>query len=180
MGNSPPNAILGPAIACSFILFGNAMTQSSTTVPALLVDFPRPSCSCPALASAARHLGRQWRICRAADRFVFRPINTLSVAGYVCASWIARRRRDGELLAGGTGGTRWVVYALAAACHVVGMVHAAVNMRWLEERILELEDGVDAVLAEWYVRRWGVGNLLRVFMPLLAGSMALRARLRDC
>lgn len=81
---------------------------------------------------------------------------------------------------------------MAAGCHLVTVVHSAVNLQPLNERIMALggEEGkeelkggnaqgdgdgakADVARAEDMARRWAKLNLLRMVMPLVAGSLAL-------
>ncbi|KAK8049950.1 hypothetical protein PG994_011680 [Apiospora phragmitis] len=171
-----PEAVVGTTIAFSYILFGNAITQSFMGVPALLVDFPKPSA--PGHAERARLLGRQWPVFWAVGNVFFRPISTLGIFGYGYTAWVAR--------AGGAAGTArlgdWRWYAVAAACHLVTVVHSAVNMQPINEKLDALsepavdgKDGkkVEARLAESYARNWISYNTVRLITPVVAGSLAL-------
>jgi hypothetical protein len=176
-GQYPPSPQNPPAVpntlVTDFLRTGNAITQSFMSVPAVLVDFPDPAS--PSLPLAARKLARQWRVFYDMGNIFFRPINMLGIAGYTYTSSIVRRREG--MLPGS--GTCWKVYALAAACHMVTVVHSAVNMQGLNKRILKMKNGADVELAEHDVRKWGRLNLVRLVMPLLAGLIALQARFRD-
>ncbi|KAK0640652.1 hypothetical protein B0T16DRAFT_460816 [Cercophora newfieldiana] len=164
--------VVGTTMACSFILLGNAITQSFMGVPALLVDFPRPSS--PEHLAAARHLGRQWPTFWSVGNVFFRPISTLGIFGYSFAAYSAYSTRFAR--------KDWRFYAVSAACHLVTVVHSAANMQPLNEKLdaLSGEDkgkvkaaGVDVSLAEYYARRWIRLNSVRIVMPLVAGGMAL-------
>lgn len=163
-----PDAVVGTTVAMSFILLGNAITQSTMGVPALLVDFPRPST--PEHAAAARHLGRQWPVFWNMGNVFFRPISTLGIFGYAYASYAA-------FMAGSLTRRDWRVYALAAACHLATVVHSAINMQPINAKIDALREpratGVDSTLAEYYARKWVKLNTVRVIMPLVAGVAAL-------
>ncbi|KAK0615325.1 hypothetical protein B0T17DRAFT_593034 [Bombardia bombarda] len=190
----PTSAVVGTTVAFSFILLGNAITQSFMGVPALLVDFPRPGSSSPATYEAAtRHLGRQWPVFWSVGNVFFRPISTLGIFGYAYAAWSAATAAPsvGSLrgLANGNirgavdgGGYTWKLYALSAVCHLVTVVHSAVNMQPLNNKLDGLSDpkvsGVDASLAEYYARRWIKLNGVRIVMPFVAGSVALWNGLR--
>ncbi|KAK0617636.1 hypothetical protein B0T14DRAFT_433266 [Immersiella caudata] len=171
-------AVVGGTMACSFILLGNAITQSFMGVPALLVDFPAPTS--PSHPAAARHLGRQWPTFWSVGNVFFRPISTLGIFGYGFAAYSAYNlpfaRKD------------WRFYAVSAVCHLVTVVHSAVNMQPLNEKLDALSAAggsgvkgntkgtagvVDASLAEWYARRWIKLNTVRIVMPLVAGGMVL-------
>ncbi|KAK8020532.1 hypothetical protein PG990_005670 [Apiospora arundinis] len=148
-----PEAVVGTTIAFSYILFGNAITQSFMGVPALLVDFPKPSS--PGHAERARLLGRQWP----------HPGHLrVWVRGLVRA-----RRLPGVRL----GDWRW--YAVAAACHLATVVHSAVNMQPINEKLDALSAGgkVEASRAESLARNWISYNTVRLITPVVAGSLAL-------
>ncbi|KAI0392935.1 hypothetical protein F5Y17DRAFT_477173 [Xylariaceae sp. FL0594] len=163
-----PEAVVGVTIACSFILFGNAITQSFMGVPILLVDFPSPSREEEEEhAARARLLGRQWPVFWRVGNVFFRPISTFGILGY---GWDAR------------------VFALAALCHLITVVHSAVNMQPINEKIEALSrsggEGVsgsgkvgtvqtDAKLAEHYARKWIRYNTVRLITPVVAGTLAL-------
>ncbi|KAK4228653.1 cytochrome P450 [Podospora fimiseda] len=166
-----PNAVVSTTLACSFILLGNAITQSFMGVPALLVDFPHPST--PQHALAARHLGRQWPVFWQVGNVFFRPISTLGIFGYAYASYAAYKKAHSS--------SDWKFLAVSAVCHLITVIHSAVNMQPLNAKIDALSrDGVgkmgikvDVSLAEHYARRWIKLNLVRVVMPAVAGSIAL-------
>ncbi|KAK4443472.1 hypothetical protein QBC34DRAFT_430723 [Podospora aff. communis PSN243] len=169
--SSTTTAVVGGTMACSFILLGNAITQSFMGVPALLVDFPPPTS--PSHAAAARHLGRQWPTFWSVGNVFFRPISTLGILGYGFVAFSAYNnpyaRRD------------WRFFAVSAFCHLVTVVHSAANMQPLNEKLdalstvegSEVKGKVDVSLAEWYARRWIRLNTVRIVMPLVAGGLAL-------
>ncbi|KAK8138232.1 hypothetical protein PG984_001612 [Apiospora sp. TS-2023a] len=176
-----PEAVVGTTIAFSYILFGNAITQSFMGVPALLVDFPKPSA--PGHAERARLLGRQWPVFWAVGNVFFRPISTLGIFGYGYTAWAARAALSGTTRLGD-----WRWYAVAAACHLVTVVHSAVNMQPINEKIdaLSATDDktkthgkVEARLAESYARNWISYNTVRLITPAVAGSLALWQTLKS-
>ncbi|KAI0128693.1 hypothetical protein BJ170DRAFT_682478 [Xylariales sp. AK1849] len=168
-----PEAVVGTTIAFSFILFGNAITQSFMGVPALLVDFPAPTS--PDYAARARLLGRQWPVFWAVGNVFFRPISTLGIFGYAYTSYAASagNRRLGD----------WRLYALSAICHLITVIHSAANMQPINEKLDALKEpkaaGVEAGMAEAYARQWIKYNTVRLIMPLLAGSVALWQTLKS-
>ncbi|GAB1315376.1 Monooxygenase [Madurella fahalii] len=184
MPSASTDAVVGTSVAFSFILLGNAITQTYMSVPALLVDFPAPSS--PSHPAAARLLGRQWPVFWSIGNVFFRPISTLGVFGYAYASWMARR--SGESGFGRQlnvkGVADWKLYAVSAACHLVTVVHSAINMQPLNAKLegLRWEKGneVDGKRAEEYARRWAKLNVVRMVMPLVAGSVALWQAVRTC
>lgn len=146
------------------------------SVPALLVDFP--SSQQADHASAACRLRRQWRIFFHVGNVFFRPISTLGIVGYAYASLAAaasavgpgaetRRVADSD----------WRPYALSACCHLVTVVHSALNMQPLNRRILE-DNGPETLVIAANASRWARLNLVRLVMPLVAGSVALWTRLK--
>lgn len=136
-------------------------------VPALLVDFPLSSS--PDHAARVRLLGRQWPVFWAVGNGLFRPIITLGIFGYAYTSWVARRS--------GRGLGDWRLYALSALCHLVTVVHSAVNMQPLNNKLDGLKSTkaskTDIERAEHYARSWIRRNSLRIAMPLIAGTSAL-------
>ncbi|KAH8906200.1 hypothetical protein BR93DRAFT_928796 [Coniochaeta sp. PMI_546] len=163
---------------------GNAITQSFMGVPALLIDFPPPTS--PAHPAAARHLGRQWPVFWAVGNVFFRPISTLGIFGYAFAAYhaAAAAPAHGEGSSGGLPRVAgdWRLYAVSAACHLVTVVHSAVNMQPINAKIDALKDqGVSTAeleKAEYWARRWARLNLVRLVMPLVAGSLALSQAVR--
>lgn len=145
-------------------------------VPALLIDFPPPTS--PAHAAAARRLGRQWPVFWAVGNVFFRPISTFGIFGYGFAAYHSASSLSSR---GGEGGD-WRLYAVSAACHLVTVVHSAVNMQPINAKIDALkEDGVSTAeleKAEYWARKWARLNLVRLVMPLVAGSLALSQAVR--
>ncbi|KAK3315902.1 hypothetical protein B0H66DRAFT_534166 [Apodospora peruviana] len=184
----PTTAVVGTTVAFSFILLGNAITQSFMGVPALLVDFPRASSHPEEHAKAARHLGRQWPVFWHMGNVFFRPISTLGIFGYAYASWATANDThftafgNLEIPDNGAAAAGWKLYALSATCHLITVMHSALNMQPLNQKIDGLRDprasGVDESLAEYYARRWIKLNTVRIVMPLVAGSVALWQTLR--
>jgi hypothetical protein len=160
-------------------------------VPALLIDFPPPTS--PSQPAAARHLGRQWPVFWAVGNVFFRPISTLGIFGYAFAAYNAFATASSSAGGGGvshayetTRGSRlqgdWRLYAVSAACHLVTVVHSAVNMQPINAKIDGLKnEGVSTAeleKAEYWARRWAKLNLVRLVMPLVAGSLALSQALK--
>ncbi|KAK4198738.1 hypothetical protein QBC40DRAFT_330405 [Triangularia verruculosa] len=192
-----PDAIAGTTIAFSFILLGNAITQSFMGVPALLVDFPRPSS--PDHPRAARLLGRQWPVFWQVGNVFFRPISTLGILGYGYTAFSAWRYASSMAsnngwhtalvpVHGQVEKGNWKVWGVCAVCHLITVVHSAMNMQPLNAKLEGLSSvddkksdggrvtakaGVDVSLAEYYARRWIKLNLVRALMPLVAGSLGL-------
>ncbi|KAI1338227.1 hypothetical protein F5Y15DRAFT_417277 [Xylariaceae sp. FL0016] len=165
----PAEAVVGTTIAFSFILFGNAITQSFMGVPALLVEFPSPTS--PDHAARARLLGKQWPVFWAVGNVFFRPISTLGIFGYAYTSWTASQQGvNGKL-------GDWRVYTVSALCHLITVVHSAANMQPINEKLDALQDhkakDIDPKEAEAYARRWIKFNTVRIITPIVAGSLAL-------
>ncbi|KAJ3576449.1 hypothetical protein NPX13_g3695 [Xylaria arbuscula] len=168
-----PELVVGTTVACSFILFGNAITQSFMGVPALLVDFPEPSS--PDHAARARLLGRQWPTFWKVGNVFFRPISTLGIFGYGYTAWAASAQGQDSRLGD------WRFYAISAMCHLVTVVHSAMNMQPINEKLDALKEPkghVDPKLAENYARKWIKFNTVRLITPVVAGTLALTQTLR--
>ncbi|KAF2013032.1 hypothetical protein BU24DRAFT_494910 [Aaosphaeria arxii CBS 175.79] len=165
--NTIVKSIAGTCITFSFILAGNAVTQSFMTVPALLVDFPQPSS--PLHAQRARLLGRQWPLCWTVGNQFFRPISTLGFLGYAYAAYATYRQGD-------RAERDWRFYAAAAALHLTTILHSAINMQPLNDKLEALAGRAgDKELgeAEGIARKWARWNLLRLVTPVVAGTLAL-------
>ncbi|KAF2877626.1 hypothetical protein BDV95DRAFT_602000 [Massariosphaeria phaeospora] len=166
-GNIIARSVAGTCITFSFILAGNAITQSFMTVPALLVDFPAPGSKDH--ISRARLLGRQWPLCWTVGNQFFRPISTLGFLGYAYAAFSVytegeRARSD------------WRFFAVAALMHLTTILHSALNMQPLNDKLeafAERASEKDCVEAEAVARQWASWNLLRMVTPIIAGSLAL-------
>ncbi|KAF2443058.1 hypothetical protein P171DRAFT_391143 [Karstenula rhodostoma CBS 690.94] len=162
--------VAGTCVGFSFILVGNAITQSYMTVPALLVDFPKPGT--PDHTSRARLLGRQWPLCWTVGNQFFRPISTLGVLGYAYAGYAVWREYKEHVVAKGD----WRMFAVAALLHLTTVIHSAVNMQPLNDKLEALAGRTsekDLGAAEGIARRWGSWNRVRVITPLIAGTLAL-------
>ncbi|KAK8855387.1 hypothetical protein PGQ11_011299 [Apiospora arundinis] len=163
MSTTTMKAVTSATIACSFVLVGNAITQSFMGVPALLVDFPLPRSA--SHAERARLLGGQWPVFWAVGNRFFRPISTLGIVGYGVAAWTAATSSV-ALHEGGRSSGSWKFFAIAAGCHVVNVP--------INERIAALAgEARDNEKAEEYARRWKRLNLVRLVMPLIAGTLAM-------
>lgn len=137
------------------------------TVPALLVDFPPPGSSDH--TARARLLGRQWPLCWTVGNRFFRPISTLGFLGYVYAGYAVYSE-------GGLARSDWTMFAVAAAMHLTTIVHSAVNMQPLNDRLEALATRTEEKElgeAEGVARQWASWNRLRVVTPVMAGGLAL-------
>ena len=142
-------------------------------VPALLVDFPPPSS--PEYDARARLVGRQWPVFWHVGNVFFRPISTLGIFGYAYTAWAATKNygRLGD----------WRLYAFCSVCHLVTVVHSAVNMQPINAKLeaLSAPKGKDEYisLAEEYARKWIRLNTVRLITPVVAGSIALWQTLKS-
>ena len=140
-------------------------------VPALLVDFPPPSS--PEYSARARLVGRQWPVFWQVGNVFFRPISTLGIFGYAYTSWAAACLGSHGRLGD------WRIYAVSSMCHLVTVVHSAVNMQPINVKIDSLRDSKgDSPKAEQLLRGWIRGNTVRMITPFIAGSLALWELLR--
>ena len=140
------------------------------TVPALLVDFPKAGT--PDHISRARLLGRQWPLCWTVGNQFFRPISTLGFLGYAYAGFSVWREYKDHVIARGD----WRMFAVAAIMHLTTIVHSAVNMQPLNDKLEALSGRTsekELGEAEGIARRWGSWNRLRIVTPLIAGTLAL-------
>ena len=147
---------------------GNAITQSFMSVPALLVNFPKISSGQHRLA--AQQLGHQWPVFWQAGNVFFRPISVLGIFGYAYASFEAASAPSARL-------GDWGLYALAATCHLVTVVHSAVNLQPINAQLQGMSEPeiprVDIEKTEKLARQWIKLNLVRVLTSFVAGSAAL-------
>lgn len=151
---------------------GNAITQSFMAVPALLVDFPPPS--------SAKHqeratlLGRQWPVFWVVGNNFFRPISTFGAFGYAFTAFTLYRASNSYVASGIKGD--WRLFAISALLHVTNVVHSAINMQPINDKLESLNgksNEKDTAQAETFARSWIKGNYLRVVCPAIAGSIAL-------
>lgn len=151
---------------------GNSITQTYMSIPALLLDFPEPSS--PEHFAAARRLGQQWPVFWNVGNVFFRPLSMLGLFGYLVATFTTPVHPSG-------------LYVFSALAHLITIVHSAVHMQPLNERLHALadvhyEDGtadVDIAEAEAMAWRWADLNHTRMFMPLLGSAVALYGILRS-
>ncbi|KAF2203824.1 hypothetical protein GQ43DRAFT_236476 [Delitschia confertaspora ATCC 74209] len=173
-------AITGTCITFSFILAGNAVTQSFMTIPALVVNFPTPGSTTH--TERCRLLGAQWPLCWSVGNVFFRPLSMLGFVGYTYAAYsLFRDSHPSSTLANSlnsaTGEPKgdWRILAVSAALHLVTVVHSAVNMQPLNDKLENLARAgeKDLVGAEAVAQRWGKWNLVRLVNPVVAGVLAL-------
>lgn len=137
------------------------------TVPALLVDFPRPGT--PEHTERARLLGRQWPLCWTVGNRFFRPISTLGFLGYAYAGYSVYQQ-------GILARADWKMFAVAAVMHLTTIVHSAVNMQPLNDKLEALAGRTsekELGEAEGIAKKWASWNRLRLLTPVVAGSLAL-------
>ncbi|KAH7120984.1 hypothetical protein B0J11DRAFT_560014 [Dendryphion nanum] len=159
--------VAGTCVTFSFILAGNAVTQSFMTIPALLVNFPPPGS--PTHTERARLLGQQWPLCWTVGNRFFRPISTAGVLGYGYAAYAFYNQ-------GITARADWRFFAVAAAMHLTTVLHSALNMQPLNDKLEALAGRAsDKELgqAETIAKQWASWNLLRMVTPVVAGSLAI-------
>lgn len=140
------------------------------TVPALLVDFPKPGSADH--TARARLLGRQWPLCWTVGNQFFRPISTLGFIGYAYAGYAVYRDYKEHVGARGD----WRMFAVAAVMHLTTILHSALNMQPLNDKLEALAERTnekDLGEAEAIARRWGSWNRLRLVTPVIAGTLAL-------
>lgn len=142
------------------------------TVPALLVDFPAQGSS--NYAARATLLGRQWPYCWAVGNVFFRPISTLGFLGYAYTSYVSYNSTITK--------TDWRLFAVAAVMHLVTILHSAINMQPINDKLAALDPAVKGVKdasgshqlgAEALLRKWGKWNIIRVITPTVAGCLAM-------
>ncbi|PVH92855.1 hypothetical protein DM02DRAFT_662547 [Periconia macrospinosa] len=159
--------VAGTCIGFSFILVGNAITQTYMTVPALVVDFPKPGTA--EHTSRARLIGKQWPLCWSVGNVFFRPISTFGIIGYGFSAYTLYR--EGPLAR-----ADWRWFAVAAALHLTTVVHSAINMQPINDKLEALAERTpekELVQAEGIARRWASWNRVRLVTPVLAGGLAL-------
>ncbi|RYO74482.1 hypothetical protein DL766_000470 [Monosporascus sp. MC13-8B] len=163
-----PETVVGTTVALSFVLLGNAITQSFMGVPVLLVDFPQPTS--PDHGPRTRLLGRQWHVFWNIGNVFFRPISTIGIFGYAYSSWAAATQGPNGRLGD------WRIYAVSSLCHLITVVHSAINMQPINANIAALREPkghVNPAEAENLLRKWIKGNTVRLITPVVAGSLAL-------
>lgn len=136
------------------------------TVPALLVDFPPAGSSDH--TSRARLLGRQWPLCWTVGNQFFRPMSTLGFLGYAYTAYSVYKE-------GNRARSDWRFFAASAIAHLVTIVHSAVNMQPLNDKLEGLASKASEKMlldAEPIARQWAKWNLLRLVSPVIAGSLA--------
>jgi hypothetical protein len=112
-------------------------------------------------------LGKQWAVSKFAGNAFFRPISSLGFLGYAFSAYSSR---------GGATGMDWRAFALAAAMHGVVILHSAVNLQPMNEKLVALGKGdvnFGRMGPEEMLRRWGRLNWVRAFVPVIAGGAAL-------
>ncbi|OSS47368.1 hypothetical protein B5807_07536 [Epicoccum nigrum] len=165
--NSIVKGVAGTCITFSFILAGNAITQSYMTVPALLVNFPPPSS--PEHKERARLLGRQWPLCWTVGNQFFRPISALGFLGYAYAGYATYKQ-------GVLARNDWKLFAAAAFMHLTTIIHSAKNMQPLNDKLEALAGRASETElreAESVAKKWANWNRLRLLTPAIAGGLAL-------
>jgi hypothetical protein len=137
------------------------------TIPALLVDFP--PAGLPGHAERAHLLGRQWPLCWSVGKKFFRFISTLGLVGYAYTAYAVYK-------AGPRSSYNWKIFAVAAGAHLATVIHSAVNMQPMNDKLEALAGratDTELLEAEPIARKWAKWNLVRLATPVLAGTLAL-------
>lgn len=140
------------------------------TLPALIVDFPRPGSQ--EHSQRATLLGKQWPVCWVVGNNFMRPISAFTTLGYSFVGASLFRANS----------PNWKWFALCAALHLTVLFHSAINMQPLNAKLTALagttSDGKGSVAknqdkAEETARKWIKGNLYRVAIPFVTGTIAI-------
>ena len=144
------------------------------TLPALIADFP-PRSNTAAYNERAALLGRQWPICWTVGNNLFRPISTISTLAYAFQAYSYSRPGDAS-------GRSWKLFAAAAVLHLSVIIHSAVNMQPLNDKLAALAgvstDGKSRVVsvagdAVGIATKWIRLNLYRAVVPFFGGAVGL-------
>ncbi|PNS14389.1 hypothetical protein CAC42_3675 [Sphaceloma murrayae] len=155
-------SVAAATATCSFMLVGNAITQSWMTIPTLIAGFPSPGTN--AHAERASLLGQQWGMMHKVGNNFFRPISMLAIFGYAFGAYSCGK---GDMQGD------WKLYTLAALCHVANVVHSAVNLQPINAKLDVLGTTEDKAPAVELARQWIECNKWRALFPLVAGSAAV-------
>ena len=143
------------------------------TLPALIQDFPPPSS--PDYNARAALLGKQWPICWVVGNNLMRPMSTLTTLAYAYTAFQLSRQPS-------TTKGDWKLFALNAVLHVSVIVHSAVNMQPLNDKLTSFaglsSDGKGVVSktsgnAVEIATAWIRGNYYRALIPFVTGSIAM-------
>lgn len=153
------------------------------TLPMLILDFPPPTS--PEYEARAKLFGKQWPISWVAGNNFFRPLSTLATIGYAVTAWSLSRpfKNVGSALAEKRD---WRLYALSAALHVSVIVHSALNMQPLNDKMASLA-GLDShgnkdseaaikagkVDAVDTATKWMNWNIYRLVIPAVTGGISI-------
>ncbi|KAI9666750.1 MAG: hypothetical protein M1831_001525 [Alyxoria varia] len=121
-------------IAIDFFLSGNALTQSTMTLPSLIASFPSKSTDPTDHAYRSRLLGTQWPVCWRVGNVIMRPLSTVSTLSYAFISWSSSRAGNQN----GVSGKDWRPFAFAAILHLTVIIHSAVNLQPVNDKLAGL------------------------------------------
>jgi hypothetical protein len=148
------------------------------TLPSLILDFPKYTT--PEYNVRAQLLGKQWPVHWVVGNNVMRPISTLATLGYAFSAWSFSR--TSSLL---SEKPDWRFFALNAILHVSVIVHSAVNMQPLNDKLAALagtgtdgkgrgkvasqDEGRAVEIGTKWIRR----NYYRLIVPFTTGVISL-------
>jgi len=145
------------------------------TLPSLIIDFPKSTS--PDYKVRAQLLGKQWPVHWRVGNNVMRPISTIATLGYAFTAWSLSRSplRTAD----------WRFFAVNAILHVSVIVHSAVNMQPLNDKLAALNgkatDGTgsgkvltaDEGKAVEIGTSWMRKNYYRLMVPMITGVISL-------
>ncbi|PSK38004.1 hypothetical protein B9Z65_1195 [Elsinoe australis] len=149
-----PQSVTAATVTASFMLVGNAITQSWMTIPVLVAGFPAPGTE--AHAERCSLLGQQWGMMHKVGNSFFRPISMLAIFGYAFGAYsCAQGSMKGD----------WRLFTFAALCHVANVpINAKLDVIGTSE---------EKAPAVQLATSWINCNKWRVVFPLIAGSTAI-------
>jgi hypothetical protein len=148
------------------------------TLPSFLLDFPKATT--PEYKVRAQLLGKQWPVHWKVGNSVFRPISTFATLGYAFTAYSLAKTPDlfGQ-------GKDWRLFAVNAILHVSVILHSAINMQPLNDKLAALAgtatDGTgsgkvqskDEGRAVEIGTKWMRFNYYRLIVPSITGGIAL-------
>lgn len=148
------------------------------TLPSLIINFP-PATS-PEYKVRAQLLGKQWPVHWVVGNNFFRPISTIATLGYAFTAWSLARSTSQFAE---TKDWRW--FTVNALLHVSVILHSAINMQPLNDKLAALAgtatDGkgtgkvanADEGRAVEIGTSWMRKNYYRLAIPAITGSISL-------
>ena len=145
------------------------------TMPSFMLDFPKSTS--PEYKVRAQLLGKQWPVHWVVGNNVMRPISTIATLGYAFTAWSLSRSplRSAD----------WRFFAVNAILHVSVIVHSAVNMQPLNDKLAALAgtgtDGkgtgkiatADEGKAHEIGTSWMRKNYYRLVVPMITGAISM-------